>query len=90
MTDTTYTIHRASDGEILATATTGTVAETAQTIARTVTDGSTMRAYIHNGRGIVGAGVMRAGRWSDTLRQDYAHCEQTAREKRASHGHPND
>ena len=93
MTDTVYTIHRASDGAILATAKPDTVAETAQTVARTVatvTDGSTMRAYIHNGRGIVGAGIMRAGCWRDTLRTDYAQCEQTAREKRASHGHPND
>ena len=93
MTDTIYTIHRASDGAILATAKPGTVAETAQTVARTVatvTDGSTMRAYIHNGRGIVGAGIMRAGRWSDTLREDYERCNGTARAMRASHGYPID
>lgn len=94
MTATTYTFHRASDHAILATAEPGNLQQTAQTIARAISRendrGENRRAYIHNGKGVIGAGLCRSGLWHDVLREDYMQFDDVARLKRAIDGYPND
>lgn len=90
---TTYTIHRAEDGAILATANPENVQQTAQTVARSLAtsgDRATRRAYVHNGRGVVAAGICRGGAWHDILRDDFMRCDATARAARTAYGLTND
>lgn len=87
-TCTTYSIHRAADHEIIETARPETlqqiVAHIAARIHRGLPDADlkTTRLYIHNGRGIVAAGLCRQGTWHDTVREDYMHLDPHARMKR--------
>lgn len=89
---TAYSFHRAEDHEILAVANPANVQEIAQLVAFSLTGAAdqTRRAYIHNGRGIVGAGLCRKQAWHDTLREDYMHLDPHARLKRTEYGLSND
>jgi hypothetical protein len=87
---TIYTLHRASDHSILATADTGNLQAIAATVAEAIGGKKTARAYIHNGRGIVSAGICRNGLWHDTLRDDYHQFAPKARAERAAAGYTND
>lgn len=92
MAKTVYSFHRAEDHAIRGTADPATLKETAAQIARSTTSGDdkTRRFYIHNGRGIVGAGLCRNGTWHDTLRENYAPFEAAARSQRTTYGLLND
>lgn len=93
MTETVYTIHRAEDAEILATANPANLQQVAANVARSLAtsgDRQTRRAYVHNGRGIIAGGLCRGGQWHDILREDFAQCEPSASAKRAAAGWPND
>ena len=91
---TVYTFHRAEDHAILATAEPGNLQQIAATVARSVTSNTgreaTRRAYIHNGLGVVCAGLCRAGLWHDTLRDEYLQFDAAARKERTAAGYPND
>lgn len=93
MTTTIYSFHRAEDHAILEIAEPGNLQSVAANVARSISraDGSqTRRAYVHNGRGIVAAGLCRAGIWHDTLRENYASFDKAARAERTAAGYPND
>ena len=94
MPATTYTFHRASDHTIFATAEPGTLLTVAQTIAQAISreddSGATRRVYVHNGLGVIGAGLCRSGLWHDILRDDYRQFDGKARAVRAAAGYPND
>ena len=93
MTATTYTFHRAEDHAIRATAEPGTVQDVAAQVARSMTSGAgdvTRRLYIHNGKGVVAAGLCRAGVWHDILRDDYQQFDAKARAEREAYGLAND
>lgn len=93
---TVYTFHRAADHAIIETADPVTLQAKAANIAARIhrglpdADQKTTRLYIHNGRGIVSAGLCRQGQWHDTLRDDYQQFEPKARQLRAEAGLPND
>lgn len=90
---TIYTFHRVEDHAILATAGPANLQKVAATVATAITkqDGSqTRRAYCHNGRGIVAAGLCRAGIWHDILRDDYHQFDDKARDVRDAEGLPNE
>lgn len=96
MTGTTYTFHRAADHQIIDTAEPTTLQAKAANIAarihRGLPDGNdrTTRIYVHNGLGVIGAGLCRQGTWTDILRDDYRQFDQQARELRAAAGLAND
>jgi hypothetical protein len=96
MTGTIYTIHSANDHSILETATPGDLqakaANVAARIGRGLPDGQnrTWRVYVHNGRGVVAAGLCRDGLWHDILRDDYMAFEPKARALRVAAGFPVD
>lgn len=94
MTATTYTFHRASDHAILATAEPATLQTVAERIATAISrdDDNTKRRhiYVHNGKGIIAAGVCFGGRWHDVERGDYTTYDTITREQRAAAGYPND
>lgn len=94
MTATIYTFHRASDHSIIDTAEPGTLQQTAQTLGRAISreddSGKSRRAYVHNGTGIVAAGLCQSGLWHDVLRDDYMTFDTVAREHRTAAGYPND
>jgi len=93
MTGTIYSIHRAEDHAIMATANPGNLQQVATTVARNLATGGdrqTRRAYVHNGRGIIAAGLCRGGAWHDILRDDFMRCEPAARAERERAGYPND
>jgi hypothetical protein len=94
MTITTYTFHRAYDHAILATAEPRNLQTVAATIATAISrendTGASRRVYIHNGRGVIGAGLCRAGRWTDILRDDYRQFDAKARTVRDAAGYAND
>lgn len=92
---TIYTFHRAEDHAILATAEPGNVQQVAALVARSIANypaastqhGRTRRAYVHNGKGIVAAGLCRSGAWHDILRDDFMQCEPKARTARIAEGY---
>lgn len=93
MATTLYSFHRAEDHAILAIADPSNLESVAATVARSISsaDGSqTRRAYVHNGRGIVAAGLCRAGIWHDTLRENYFAFDEAARAERHEADYPND
>lgn len=93
MTGTIYSFHRAEDHAILAIADPSNLQSVAAQVARAISnaDGSqTRRAYVHNGRGIVAAGLCRAGIWNDTLRENYFAFDEAARAERHDAGYRND
>lgn len=93
---TAYTFHRAEDHSILATAQPFNLnivaAYVAARINRDMTDADrkTTRIYVHNGAGVIGAGLCRDGLWHDILRDDYRQFDKTAREIRDTAGLTND
>ena len=91
---TTYSIHRAEDHAIMAIATPGNLQQVASNVAMqlatSAVPGSTRRAYVHNGTGIVAAGLCRGGLWHDTLRENYQPFEPKARAEREAYGLTND
>jgi len=93
---TVYTFHRAEDHAIYATAEPGNLQQVAAFVARNLTSrdhhdaDTTRRVYIHNGLGVVSAGLCRAGLWHDILRDDYRPFDGKARAMRAADGWPND
>ena len=94
MTSTIYTIHRAEDAAILATAEPGNLQAVVATVDAGIanTEQSARRAYIHNGRGIVAAGLIRQGLWHDSNRHEFiaAGCEASAANAREEAGYPID
>lgn len=91
MTGTTYTFHRAEDHAILATAKAFNLQIVASTVAASLNDSTkTRRAYVHNGAGVIGAGLCRDGVWHDILRDDYRQFDKAARALRDTAGLPND
>ena len=92
MATTVYTFHRAEDHAILATAEPGNLQSVAARVAAalTGTDSATRRAYVHNGLGIVAAGLCRGGIWQDILRDNYHQFDAKARALRDADGLPND
>lgn len=88
MTGTIYTFHAAEDHTIRATATTCNLQEIAKRVAAGMTHGTnkTRRVYVHNGVGIVAAGLCRDGAWHDVLRNDYHQFEPKARDERRAFG----
>ena len=97
MTGTTYSFHAATDHTIMDTATPETLQQVAARIAETLHRGrpvdaaaATHRVYIHNGKGIVAAGLCRAGAWHDVLRDDYRQFDAAARTRRETRNLPND
>lgn len=92
MATTIYSIHRAEDHAILATAEPGNLQAVAARVATSIATGAdqTRRAYVHNGLGIVAAGICRGGIWHDILRDDYHQFDDKARDKREADGLPND
>ena len=94
MTSTVYTFHSANDHAILAIAEPGNLQTVAATIARAICreddTGTKRRVYIHNGLGIISAGLCRAGRWHDILRDDYHQFDDKARTERTAAGFTND
>jgi len=93
---TEYSFHHAYDHAIIGTATPGSLqiiaAQIAAMITGTGTNGgtSTQRVYVHNGLGIVGAGLCRNGLWTDILRDDYRQFDDKARTEREQAGLTND
>ena len=69
--NTTYTFHRAADHGIIATAHPDTLQAVAQNVAASLLGQGTVRVYVHNGRGVVGALLCRGGAAHDILRDDY-------------------
>lgn len=96
MTSTIYSIHRASDHEIIETATPHNLQQMTAHTARRIHAGfpdadlKTTRLYVHNGRGVVAAGLCRQQLWHDTLRADYMDFDDKARAAREAAGLPND
>lgn len=96
MTATTYTFHRAADHKILDTAEPATLRTKAANIAARIhrglpdADAKRTRVYVHNGLGVIAAGLCRQGTWHDILRDDYRQFDQQARELRAAAGLAND
>ena len=92
MTATVYTIHRSEDGAILATAEPRNLQHVAETVAAGManTHLRARRVYVHNGRGIVAAGLIRCGTWHDSNRAEFVAlgCEATAAAARAAAGYP--
>lgn len=94
---TTYTFHDARDHRIIDTATPETLQLAAAEVAETLhrgrpvdTDDTTHRVYVHNGKGVVAAGLCRGGSWHDVLRDNYREFDEAARTRRAALGLPND
>ena len=93
---TVYTFHRAADHKIIDTAEPENLqAKTANIAARIHrglpdADLKRTRIYIHNGRGIIAAGLCRAGLWHDILRDDYMAFETKAAAERKAAGYPLD
>lgn len=93
---TTYSFHRAADHAILETANPANLQQIAAHIARRIHRGlpdgdlRTTRIYIHNGLGVIGAGLCRQGVWHDILRDDYRQFDAKARDVRTAAGLPND
>jgi len=95
---TIYTFHRAEDHGILATAEPGNLQEVAGMIAKSIANypasttrhGTTRRVYVHNGLGVIGAGLCRNGIWNDILRDDYRQFDDKARTEREQAGLTND
>jgi len=96
MPGTVYTFHRAADHQIIDTAEPSTLQTTAAHIAARIHRGlpdadlKTTRVYVHNGLGIVSAGLCRQGTWHDVPRDDWHQFDGIAREVRAAAGWPND
>lgn len=93
MSGTVYTFHRVEDHAIRAIAEPANLQEVAGRIARSVTSGTTdetRRIYVHNGLGVVAAGLCRAGAWHDILHADYRQFDAKARAEREAQGYPND
>ena len=91
MTGTIYTIHSANDHSIIATAAPENLQHVVATVATAISSADkTRRAYVHNGRGIIAAGLCRAGIWHDILRDDYMAFETKAAAERKAAGYPVD
>ena len=92
MNATIYTFHRVEDHRIMATAEPHNLQHVAAHLADLATGSGdeTRRFYIHNGRGVVGAGLCRHGQWHDILRDDYRQFDTNARADRTAMGYDND
>lgn len=94
---TVYSFHAATDHKILDTATPGDLQTTAARIADTLhrarptdAENTAHRVYVHNGLGVIGAGLCRNGLWHDVLRDDYRQFDEAARTRRAARNLEND
>ena len=94
---TIYSFHAAADHSIMDTATPGTLQQIAARIAETLHKGrpvdaepTTHRVYVHNGLGVIAAGLCRQGAWHDILRDDYRQFDEAARTRREARNLPND
>lgn len=89
---TVYTFHAAIDHRVIATAEPATLQLVAANVAADLMDknpskpDTTKRVYVHNGRAIIAAGLIRDGLWHDTLRDNYEAFEAKARERREAAG----
>ena len=91
---TVYTIHSAYNHEILATANPGNLQRVAAIVAFSLTSTTqpdqARRAYVHNGLGVIAAGLCRQGIWHDILRDNYRAFDSKARAERSAAGYAND
>lgn len=93
---TTYSFHRASDHSVIETANPANLQQIAAHIARRIHRGladserRSSRVYVHNGLGVVCAGLCRAGVWTDILRDDYHQFDDAARKARTAANLHND
>jgi hypothetical protein len=86
---TTYTFHRAEDHAILAMADLNNLQQVIAKIGRSLPrsgDGSPRRVYVHNGAGVVGAGLVLGGFWTDTSPDDYHQFAPKAAQQRLASG----
>ncbi|WFE74244.1 hypothetical protein [Roseinatronobacter sp. S2] len=78
---TTYTIHRAYDHGVAATASGVTLQSRAQALAEDA-ENHGRRFYVHNGSGVCAAFLVKPQGAFDLLHADYRQFDQAARERR--------
>lgn len=86
---TTYSIHRAFDHTIAVTASGVNLQSRAQALAEDAANHG-MRFYVHNGKGVVAAMLVKPQGTFDILRDDYRKFDAKARALRADANLPND
>ena len=86
---TVYTFHAAYDHSVLYLADPSNLQEVAQKLPLTESLHG-KRVYVHNGKGVVAALLVKPHGAFDILRDDYLQFDGKARDKRAEMGAPND
>ncbi|KPQ16710.1 MAG: hypothetical protein HLUCCO18_07610 [Rhodobacteraceae bacterium HLUCCO18] len=89
MTATTYSFHRAYDHAVVEVADPVNLQLRAQSLAR-LTANHGKRFYVHNGRGVVAALLVKPHGALDVLRDDYLQFDGRARDERTAFGLIND
>ncbi len=89
MTLTTYSIHRAYDHVVVVTASGINLQTRAQALTEEAANHG-KRFYVHNGKGVVAAMLVKPHGAFDLLRDDYLQFNPKAREHRAALGLAND
>lgn len=86
---TTYSIHRAYDHSVVVTASGINLQTRAQALTEDAANHG-KRFYVHNGKGVVAAMLVKPNGAFDLLRDDYLQFNQKARDLRAALGLAND
>lgn len=86
---TTYSIHRAHDHSVVGTASGINLQHRAQVLSEDAANHG-KRFYVHNGKGVVAAMLVKPHGAFDLLRDDYLQFNPKAREHRAALGLVND
>lgn len=86
---TTYSIHRAYDHSIIVTASGINLQTRAQALSEDPANHG-KRFYVHNGKGVVAAMLVKPTGAFDLLRDDYLKFNEPARTARAAQGLAND
>ncbi|WP_422002361.1 hypothetical protein [Roseovarius mucosus] len=86
---TTYSIHRAYDHSVVVTASGINLQTRAQALTEDAANHG-KRFYVHNGKGVVAAMLVKPHGAFDLLRDDYLQFNQKARDLRAALGLAND
>jgi hypothetical protein len=89
MTLTTYSIHRAYDHAVVVTASGINLQTRAQALSEEPANHG-KRFYVHNGKGVVAAMLVKPHGAFDLLRDDYLQFNQKARDLRTALGLAND
>jgi len=89
---TFYSFHRAADMAMIETALVADLQTVAAHVAKRVAphNDNTSRVFIHNGLGVVCAGLCRGGVWHDMPHDDFSKLDDAARAEREAFGLPND